>query len=124
MANVLIAEDEAQLADTLAEILRGAGHDVRVAPSASRALELARESTPDFVISDWALGGSPNGVELIERLRVTRPGLRAILMTGEPSPPLRAWGNGDPSSGMLEKPFSLSQFRALVAHLLDAEPRR
>jgi DNA-binding NtrC family response regulator len=118
VAYVLIAEDEAHLADTLAEILRNAGHEVRIAGTASHALELAAETQPDCVISDWALGGPPNGLDLIARLRVTRPDLRAILMTGYPSAPLRAWATGDPASGMLEKPFGLSEFRAVVARVL------
>jgi DNA-binding response OmpR family regulator len=123
VANVLIAEDETNLADTLAEILRGAGHQVRVATTAARALELARESQPDVVISDWALGGPPDGVDLIQQLRVTRPRLAAILMTAHPSAPLRAWAGDDPSSGMLEKPFSLAEFRAAVARVLRAAER-
>jgi len=84
---------------------------------------VANESHPEFVISDWALGGVPNGLELIARLRVARPGLRAILMTGYPSAPLRGWANGDPCSGMLEKPFSLAEFRAAVARVLGPKSR-
>ncbi len=118
MASVLIAEDERQLADTLAEVLRGAGHAVRIAEGGSQALSLASEFPPDLLISDWALGGTPDGMELIVRLRVTRPGLRAILMTGYPSARLRAFAGADPALGMLEKPFSLAELRAVLARVL------
>lgn len=118
MANVLIADDEAHLADTLAEVLRGAGHEVRIAAGGTQALSLAGERSPDLLISDWALGGPPDGIDLIEQMRVTRPRMRAILMTGYPSARLRAWAENDPALGMLEKPFSLAEFRALVARML------
>lgn len=118
MANVLIADDEAQLAETLAEVLRGAGHDVRIAAGGSQALQLAREFSPELLISDWALGSRPDGTDLIAQLRATRPGLRAILMTGYPSARLRAFAGADPALGMLQKPFSLAEFRALVARVL------
>ena len=74
------------------------------------------------MISDWALGGSQDGVALVERLRADRPGLRAIVMTGYP-PALRSWVEADQSLGVLEKPFSLSDFRALVARVLGVTSR-
>jgi DNA-binding NtrC family response regulator len=118
VAHVLIAEDEAELGGTLAEVLRAAGHTVRTAPGGAEALELARELAPDLLISDWALGSAPDGLQLIEQIRALRPGLRAILVTGYPSARLRSLAETDPTLGMLEKPFSLADFRALVARVL------
>jgi DNA-binding response OmpR family regulator len=118
VANVLIAEDEAELAGTLADVLRAAGHTVRTAPGGSQALQLARQFAPDLLISDWALGDPPDGLGLVERMRAARPALRVILMTGYPSPGLRAWAESNPGAGLLEKPFSLSDFRALVTRVL------
>ena len=82
MANVLIAEDEAELAGTLAEVLRAAGHVVHTAAGADQALLLAGRFAPDLLISDWALGALPDGLGLVERMRAVRPALRVILMTG------------------------------------------
>ena len=118
MANVLIAEDEAELARTLADVLRAAGHTVRTASGGGQALLLAREFAADLLISDWALGDPPDGLELVERMRAARPALRVILMTGSPSPGLRAWAESNPGAGLLEKPFSLSDFRALLTQVL------
>jgi DNA-binding NtrC family response regulator len=118
VANVLIAEDESELAETLAEVLRAAGHVVRVAATAHDALRVASGFAPDLVISDWALGDSPDGLTLIDRLRAARPTLRGILMTGYPSARLRSWADADEAVGLLEKPFSLSDFRASVARVL------
>jgi len=118
VANVLIAEDETELAETLAEVLRAAGHVVRIAANGDDALHLASDFSADLVISDWALGNAPDGLALIDRLRAARPALRGILMTGYPSARLRAWAEADEALGLLEKPFSLSDFRALVARVL------
>jgi DNA-binding NtrC family response regulator len=118
VANVLIAEDEIELAETLAEILRSAGHVVRVAANGDDGLRIASEFPADLVVSDWALGDSLDGVSLIERLRAARPAVRGILMTGYPSARLRAWAEADEALGLLEKPFSLSDFRTLVARAL------
>jgi DNA-binding response OmpR family regulator len=118
VANVLIAEDEPELAATLAEVLRGAGHTVRTAPGGSQALLLARDFAPDLLISDWTLGDPLDGLDLVERMREARPALRVILMTGYPSPRLRAWVEASSGAGLLEKPFSLADFRALLTRVL------
>ena len=123
MARVLIAEDEATLAQTLADVLRGAGHEVRITADGDEALALARELCPELVISDWMLGTWTDGVTLIDSLRAATPQLAAILMTGYPTAQLRAWADPKRGLGFLEKPFSLSDFRALVDQVLEFTER-
>ena len=119
MARVLIAEDEGELAETLAGVLRGAGHEVRTTGNGDEALVLAGELQPELVISDWMLGSWTDGIALIEGLRAGSPRLAAILMTGYPTARLRAWADPKRGLGFLEKPFSLSDFRALVQEVLE-----
>ena len=118
MPRVLIAEDEAELAETLAAVLRGAGHEVRTTCNGEEALDIAAEWCPELVISDWMLGSWTDGIAVIESLRAHTPGLAAILMTGYPSARLRSWADPKNGLGFLEKPFSLSAFRALVEEVL------
>jgi len=118
VADVLIVEDESALRSTLEEVLRGAGHTVETASGGAEALALSRSFAPELLISDWALGTPPDGLELIEQMRLQHPRLRVILMTAYSSTSLKAWADANPSCGVLEKPFSLSDFRALVARIL------
>ena len=118
MALVLVAEDELELAATLASVLRAAGHEVTTTPNGHEALRLALARPPDLLISDWALEGSVDGIALIEAVRAEQSGLRAILMTGYPSARLRSWAASGGAVGLLEKPFPLAELRALVARVL------
>jgi CheY-like chemotaxis protein len=65
---LLIVEDDADLAENLAEILEGLGFEPLVALSAEHALELVGEQRVDGVITDFRLPGL-DGVELIGELR-------------------------------------------------------
>jgi CheY-like chemotaxis protein len=67
-SRILIVEDDGDLAENFAEILEGLGHEVQVAQSAERALELVRETDFDGIITDFRLPGK-NGIELIRELR-------------------------------------------------------
>lgn len=65
---LLVVDDNADTADTLAELLRLFGHEVRVAYSALAALKTATTHPPDAVLVDIGLPGL-SGYEIATRLR-------------------------------------------------------
>src|SRR5215218_10903265 len=80
---VLLAEDEALIALSLADLLEAEGHDVLVAPDGADALDAARRlgDALDVLVTDLnmpRLGGE----ELIRELRAERPGLPVVVVTG------------------------------------------
>lgn len=81
--DLLLVEDNQDIAETLAELLAGAGHRVHVVGSAEEALRALRQKAPDVVLCDIGLPGM-DGVELAARLRSDPElaGLKLIAMTG------------------------------------------
>jgi PAS domain S-box-containing protein len=80
---LLVVDDNADAADSLALLLRMSGHDVEVAYSADQALQLAGESRPEIVFLDIGLPGM-DGYEVARRLR-RGPGLaplKLVAVTG------------------------------------------
>lgn len=76
---ILIVEDNADAAESLAMVLGMWGHEVEVAFDALAALELGERVTPDVIISDVGLPGM-NGYELARRLRQHPTFGRAVLI--------------------------------------------
>lgn len=66
--DLLLVEDNPDVADTLAELLRAEGHTVEVVGCAERGLEALRERQRDAVISDIGLPGM-DGLALARSLR-------------------------------------------------------
>ncbi|ROP42505.1 response regulator transcription factor [Saccharothrix texasensis] len=81
MSRLLLVEDDAALAEALARALRGLGHEVVVAGSGERALELLaeRRAPTDLVLLDVMLPGV-DGFEVCRRLRA-RDTVPVILLT-------------------------------------------
>ncbi|MEU4743034.1 response regulator transcription factor [Actinosynnema sp. NPDC023658] len=70
MPRLLLVEDDAMLAEALSRALRGLGHEVEVAATGERALELLadRRTSADLVLLDVMLPGV-DGFEVCRRIR-------------------------------------------------------
>lgn len=79
--DILVVDDERDLASGVADMLEADGHRVVVAYSAQRALDLARARAFDMVFLDVKLPGL-TGVEILLPLRRALPGKKIVLMTG------------------------------------------
>lgn len=77
---VLIVDDNLNLAENIAEILQIDGHTTRVAGSAEEALPKSSEDEPDVVVADYRLPGI-NGAAFIKQFLVTRTHVRAIVIS-------------------------------------------
>jgi CheY-like chemotaxis protein len=117
---ILLVEDEASVRAATQEALQRQGYTVLPAPDAVEALALATQhrGAIDMVVSDVVMPGT-DGPTLIARLRVIRPQLKALLMSGYAGDAVArsdALGKGLP---FLEKPFSVTGLARKVREVLD-----
>ena len=113
---VLLADDNADAAEVLAELLRLAGHDVRVASDGHAAADLAARLQPQVLVLDIGMPGL-NGYEVARQVRAQSwgPGSLLIAATG--------WGQEEDRRKALQagfdlhftKPFSPEQLLEAIA---------
>ncbi len=75
---ILVVDDNADAAESLAMLLRLKGHDVRTAHDGAAALDVARTFGPQVVLLDIGLPGM-DGYEVARRLR-REEGLKGVLL--------------------------------------------
>jgi CheY-like chemotaxis protein/two-component sensor histidine kinase len=80
---VLVVDDNIDSADSITSLLEASGHDVKVAYSAEKALEMAAEYQPEIMLLDIGLP-EMDGYEVAKRLRQNPQlkDLRLIALTG------------------------------------------
>jgi len=113
---VLIVEDCADTADSLAMLVRFWGHDPRIAPDGSTALTIAAEQRPDVVLLDVGLPDG-DGLILVPRLREL-PGERQALIavtSGFGRPDDRARSREAGADAFFLKPVDPDVIRGLLA---------
>jgi CheY-like chemotaxis protein len=90
---ILVAEDNADLAESVAMLLRFERHGVRIAHDGPSALELADEFRPNAAVLDIGLPRL-NGYELARKLRARQYGRGLLLIAvtgyGQPEDQIRA----------------------------------
>src|SRR5438034_10749781 len=79
--NIMIVDDEPQVAEVLAKSLARQGHRTTVVHSGAEALRLIDTTTPDALFLDVSMPGI-NGLEVLAEVRRTRPQLAVVVITG------------------------------------------
>jgi PAS domain S-box-containing protein len=85
---ILVVDDLADCADSLATLLRELGHIVHTAYDGERAVETAESLRPEVVIVDLGMPGV-NGYEICRRLRAEPWGGEMLIVA------LTGWGQGE-----------------------------
>lgn len=81
IGRVLIVDDEENLRQTLARILRTAGCETSEAAQGKEALTLIQHNSYDLVFLDINLPGM-NGIQVLSKIRKIDPDLSVIILTG------------------------------------------
>jgi DNA-binding response OmpR family regulator len=121
LAQVLIVDDDRQLAAMLNEFLELHGLAVEVIESGKAALERIRKQPPDLLVLDVMLPGI-DGFEVLRRLRETHD-LPVIMLTARGSESDRILGLMEGADDYLPKPFNPLELVARIKAVLKrAEP--
>jgi CheY-like chemotaxis protein len=112
---LLVVDDEPSLLGLLQRYLERLGYKIDVAATPAAALKHF-ESDPEkyaCILTDLKLPGM-SGEEMLERMRALRPGLRALVSSGQPYQPRSA------DVGFLQKPY----LPAMLAEALERVLRK
>jgi DNA-binding response OmpR family regulator len=110
---ILVIEDEPGIVDFLERGLGAHGFDVLAATDGESGIEQALEADVDLVVLDLMLPGR-SGLEVLARLRDTKPALPVIVLTALDEVEQRVTGLDAGAADYLVKPFSLSELAARI----------
>ncbi len=118
MRKILVAEDERNLREGIAEAFRDAGHEVVEAEDGEQALEEVRAQLFDLVITDYRMPGI-DGLELLRRIRMINDQVAVIMITayGTVEGAVEAMRLG--AYDYIQKPFQLEELELKAERALE-----
>lgn len=119
---ILVAEDEAKIAQFIRKGLKEEGYAVDVAPDGDEALQLALHEDYDAVVLDIMLPGM-DGITVLKRLRASRPDMPVMLVSARDGISDKVLGLDAGADDYLTKPFAFEEFLARIRALLRPRVR-
>ena len=118
---ILVVDDNVDAAETLAQLLRDVGYEVRTAPDGAAALALVDSFMPELAMVDIGLPGM-DGYELARRLRADSrvPRLRLVALTGCGREPDRVRALQAQFDEHLVKPVAADRLLEVLRRLLES----
>lgn len=116
---ILLVEDETIVRELARKVLSDQGFTVLEATTGEEALMLSRAFSGqiDLLLTDVVMPGM-NGRELCERLRIARPQLRALFMSGYTANVIAHHGVLDPDTDFMQKPFTVHGLLLRIQEML------
>lgn len=111
--DILLVEDEPQLAGQVSRSLARAGHSVTHAADGPSGLKAVTNSRFDLVLLDVNLPGF-DGFELLSRIRAAKLPLRVMMLTARSEVGDRVNGLKSGADDYLTKPFAIEELLARV----------
>ena len=119
MARILLAEDDHEMRQFLAQSLRRAGHDVSAAEDGESAASALERQGFDLLLADVVMPGL-DGVELAKRAAKASPGVKIVFITGFAAVALSHSSPAPRDAKVLSKPFHLKDLVAEVERVIAA----
>ncbi|HUJ29000.1 MAG TPA: response regulator [Myxococcales bacterium] len=113
MRTHLFVDDNVAFAENLAEIIRDDGDEVVVAESGAQALELARDTRFDALVTDMRMPVM-SGAKLVHEIRRVDPGLPAIVVTAYTGETDLLAAREEGLLAVLPKPVPIERLAALL----------
>src|SRR4030095_9535129 len=125
---IMIVDDEPQVADVLSGSLNRQGHRTTVVHSGQEAIDRLQHTTPDAMFLDVSMPGM-NGLDVMAEVKRLRPSLAVVVITGHATADQIARVGGRGAVDIIQKPSALTHYHRAIERLYssktspDAEPR-
>lgn len=118
---IIVVEDETLVREVTRAMLERRGYRVLAARDVEEAMRLVTHHLGpiDLLLSDVVMPKA-NGRQVAERLRLVRPGLPVVFMSGYTEDAIVQHGVLEPGVVLLEKPFTEQQLARTVRHVIDS----
>ena len=119
-ARILIVDDDENIRKVLQTILEDEGYITETAETAKKGIELSEEKFFNLALIDVRLPDM-EGIELLGKLRETKPKMRKIIVTGYPTLQNAMASVNQGADGYVLKPFNVEKILLTIEEQLKKQ---
>ena len=119
--DVLIVDDEEDIRELIAGILKDEGYEARVAADADGTLNAVRARRPQLVVLDiWLQGSKMDGIQVLDVLKRDHPEMPVVMISGHGTIETAVASIRKGAYDFIEKPFKADRLIHVVTRALEA----
>ena len=118
---ILVVDDEEDIRDLIAGILRDEGYETRVAGDSEAALTALRQRRPQLLVLDiWLQGSRLDGIQILDQVKREHPELPVLMISGHGTIETAVASIKKGAYDFIEKPFKADRLIHVVQRALEA----
>lgn len=125
MSDILIVDDERDIRELIADILRDEGYQTRLAANADEAMGAVRNDPPMLMILDlWLKDSRMDGIGILMAVKREYPEVPVVIISGHGNIEIAVAAIKKGAYDFIEKPFNIDQLLVVIGRAMEASRLR
>jgi two-component system, NtrC family, nitrogen regulation response regulator NtrX len=125
MSDILIVDDERDIRELVADILKDEGFETRLAANSDEALAALNERPPSLMVLDiWLKDSRMDGIDILKQVKRNNPDVPVIIISGHGNIEIAVAAIKQGAYDFIEKPFNIDQLMVVVNRAMETSRLR
>ncbi|MDQ1899285.1 sigma-54 dependent transcriptional regulator [Paracoccus sp. WLY502] len=125
MSDILIVDDERDIRELVADILKDEGFETRLAANSDEALAALNDRQPALMVLDiWLKDSRMDGIDILKQVKRNNPDVPVIIISGHGNIEIAVAAIKQGAYDFIEKPFNIDQLMVVVNRAMETSRLR
>lgn len=125
MSSILIVDDEKDIRELIADILKDEGYSVRLAGNSDDCMAEINNEPPALMILDiWLKDSRMDGIDILKTVRRDNPDVPVVIISGHGNIEIAVAAIKQGAYDFIEKPFNIDQLMVVVSRAMETSRLR
>lgn len=125
MGDILITDDERDIRELIADILKDEGYTVRLAGDSDTCMaEIDREPPALLILDIWLKDSRMDGIDILSTVKRNNPDVPIVIISGHGNIEIAVAAIRQGAYDFIEKPFNIDQLMVVVRRAMEASRLR
>lgn len=125
MSDILIVDDERDIRELIADILKDEGFPTRLAANSDEAVAALNEAEPALMVLDiWLKDSRMDGLDILKQVKRDNPDVPVIIISGHGNIEIAVAAIRQGAYDFIEKPFNIDQLMVVINRAMETSRLR
>jgi len=125
MSDILIVDDERDIRELIADILKDEGYTTRLAGNSDDCMKQVNAEPPALMILDiWLKDSRMDGIDILKTVKRDNPDIPVVIISGHGNIEIAVAAIKQGAYDFIEKPFNIDQLMVVVSRAMETSRLR